>query len=33
MAMTAKIDGMEEISEMLTRLEEDAPKAAAAGTV
>lgn len=31
MAMTAKIDGMEEISEMLTRLEEDAPKAAAAG--
>lgn len=31
MAMTARIDGMEEISEMLTRLEEDAPKAAAAG--
>ena len=31
MSMTAKIDGMEEISEMLTRLEEDAPKAAAAG--
>ncbi len=31
MAMTAKIDGMEEISEMLTRMEEDAPKAAAAG--
>lgn len=31
MSMTAKIDGMEEISEMLTRLEEEAPKAAAAG--
>ena len=31
MAITAKIDGMEEISGMLTRLAEDAPKAAAAG--
>ena len=31
MAMTAKIDGMDEISEMLTALEEEAPKAAAAG--
>ena len=31
MAMTAKVDGMDEISEMLTALEEEAPKAAAAG--
>ena len=31
MAMTARIEGMDEISEMLTALEEEAPKAAAAG--
>ena len=31
MPITAKVEGMEEISEMLTRLEEDGPKAAAAG--
>jgi len=31
MAMTAKIEGMEDISEMLTALEEEAQKAAAAG--
>lgn len=31
MAITAKVDGMDEISEMLTQLEEEGPKAAAAG--
>ena len=31
MAITAKVEGLAEISEMLTKLEEEGPKAAAAG--